>query len=484
MKSPSDRFKPRTLQRQLMLILSLLAFLVAGAFSLGLYSRQHQALMEGIDQQLLTAAVIVKELVPEDYHDRITGPQCVTDADYQRLVDRNNRLCQDLGLEYLWSLMVIDNRIVFTTSTSPDKVASNRKHAAFFETHSNPELYRATFASMTTTYQVNDDKWGRIRVVLVPFRDRQGRPYLYGASMRLSEVDRKLRHTVFECLLGGLLFWAFALTASTLLARLVTTPLTRLTETIQRIAKGSPGLLAEERGSYEQRVLAISFNRLNRTLQDKLAEKESLLKEIHHRVKNNLQIISSLLRLQAGKLESSEAKAALNATQDRVHSMALIHEHLYRSENLAAVDMASYLKHLCQQLFRTLAVTPDTLHLRLELAHVNLGIDQAIPCGLLVNELVTNAFKHAFPAGRGGEVLVELQPLEDGQGWRLRVSDDGAGLPAGFDVQNMTSLGMKLISDLTGQLGGRLEIGSGPETVFTVEFQKTYKGEAKGDERI
>ncbi|MEI7673250.1 MAG: histidine kinase dimerization/phosphoacceptor domain -containing protein, partial [Deltaproteobacteria bacterium] len=224
--------------------------------------------------------------------------------------------------------------------------------------------------------------------------------------------------------------------------------------------------------------------RMETVLWESLQEKESLLKEIHHRVKNNLQIISSLLRLQAGKLESSEAKAALNATQDRVHSMALIHEHLYRSENLAAVDMASYLKHLCQQLFRTLVVTPDNLHLRLELAHVNLGIDQAIPCGLLVNELVTNAFKHAFPAGRGGEVLVELQPLEDGQGWRLRVSDDGAGLPAGFDVQNMTSLGMKLISDLTGQLGGRLEIGSGPKTVFTVEFQKTYKGETKGDERI
>jgi two-component sensor histidine kinase len=396
----------------------------------------------------------------------------VTDADYQRLVDRNNRLCQDLGLEYLWSLMVIDNRIVFTTSTSPDKISANRKHASFFEAHSNPELYLAAFASRTTTYQDNDDKWGRIRAVLVPFRDRQGRPYLYGASIRLSEVDRQLRHTVYECLLGGLLFWAFALTASYLLARLVTTPLNRLTETIQRIAEGSPGLLAEESGSYEQRVLAVSFNRLNRTLQDKLAEKESLLKEIHHRVKNNLQIISSLLRLQAGKIESPVSKAALNATQDRVHSMALIHEHLYRSENLAAVDMASYLKHLCQQLFRTLAVTPDTLHLRLELAPVNLGVEQAIPCGLLVNELVTNAFKHAFPGGRGGEVRVELQPLGDGQGWRLRVADDGVGLPPGFDLQNTPSLGMKLITDLTGQLGGHLQIVGGPGTVFSVEFQQ------------
>jgi len=196
-------------------------------------------------------------------------------------------------------------------------------------------------------------------------------------------------------------------------------------------------------------------------LLESLQEKESLLKEIHHRVKNNLQIISSLLRLQAGKIDNPLAKGMLQATQDRVRSMALIHEHLYRSENLAAVDMASYLTSLCQQLFRTLAVTPDKIHLRLELASVSLGVDQAIPCGLLINELVTNAFKHAFPAGRGGEVRVELQPLKDGQGWRLRVADDGVGLPPGFDVQTRNSLGLKLIADLTGQLGGTLAINPG-----------------------
>jgi PAS domain S-box-containing protein len=201
--------------------------------------------------------------------------------------------------------------------------------------------------------------------------------------------------------------------------------------------------------------------RMEDDLLDSLQEKESLLKEIHHRVKNNLQIISSLLRLQAGKIDNPLAQGALQATQDRVRSMALIHEHLYRSENLAAVDMAAYLKSLCQQMFRTLAVTPDTLHLHLELASISLGVDQAIPCGLLVNELVTNALKHAFPAGRGGEVRVELQPLKDGQGWCLRVADDGVGLPPGFDVQNRNSLGLKLIADLTGQLGGTLAINPG-----------------------
>jgi PAS domain S-box-containing protein len=219
--------------------------------------------------------------------------------------------------------------------------------------------------------------------------------------------------------------------------------------------------------------------RLETVLWESLQEKESLLKEIHHRVKNNLQIISSLLRLQAGKIENSEAKAALNATQDRVRSMALTHEHLYRSENLAAVDMAAYLKHLCQQLFRTLAATPETIHLRLELDSVNLGVDQAIPCGLLVNELVTNAFKHAFPGDRGGEVRVELHSLGDGQRWRLLVADDGVGLPPGFDVLNMTSsLGVKLIGDLATQLGGTLVINPGGGACGTV-FEVTLTPSAR-----
>jgi two-component sensor histidine kinase len=211
--------------------------------------------------------------------------------------------------------------------------------------------------------------------------------------------------------------------------------------------------------------------RAEASLQESLREKESLLKEIHHRVKNNLQIISSLLRLQAGRLDSPSAKAALQDMQNRVRSMALIHETLYRSENLAAVDLADYLKSLCQQLFRTLVVTPGSPQLHLDLAPVCLQIDQAIPCGLLVNELVSNALKHAFPAGRRGELRIELATLAEGAGWRLRVADDGVGLPPGFDLQDLTSLGLKLVSDLARQLGARLEIGAGPGAVFEIEFK-------------
>jgi PAS domain S-box-containing protein len=261
-----------TLYQQLALFLSLLAMLAVSAFLLVHYSMQKRLLMEGIDAQLQSAATMARSMLPDDYHDRITGPQSMADADYQRLVDRYNRRCQSLGLEYLWSLMLIDNRIVFTSSTSPDKIAANRKHAAFFEVHSNPELYLPTFERMTPTFQISDDKWGRIRVALLPFKDRHGRANLFGASIRLSEVDRRLRHTIYQCLLGGLLLCGGGVVASVLLARSVATPLNQLTSTIRKIGEGNPGLMAEENGSYEQRMLATSFNKLNRALQEKIAE--------------------------------------------------------------------------------------------------------------------------------------------------------------------------------------------------------------------
>ena len=206
------------------------------------------------------------------------------------------------------------------------------------------------------------------------------------------------------------------------------------------------------------------------TVQASLREKESLLKEIHHRVKNNLQIISSLLRMQAGRIDHPLAQAALQDMQSRVRSMALIHEHLYRSENLAQVDLATYLKHLCHQLLRTLVARPGAIQLHLELVPIRLEIDQAIPCGLLVNELVSNAFKHAFPEERPGEVRVELQPVAGGAGVRLRVADNGVGLPVDFDPERLTSLGLRLVTDLACQIGGRLERGAGPGTVFEVTF--------------
>ena len=210
--------------------------------------------------------------------------------------------------------------------------------------------------------------------------------------------------------------------------------------------------------------------RAEEALRELLREKESLLKEVHHRVKNNLQVISSLMRLQSAQVENGVVQAALQDMQNRIGSMGLLHETLYQSGNFARVDLGTYLRSLCSQLFHSLVVDPESIQLRLDVASVGLDVSQAVPCGLLINELVSNCLKHAFPDGRAGEVRVELQSVDGGPAVRLRVADNGVGLPADFDLRQLRSLGLQLVSDLVGQLQGRLEIGRGPGAVFEVVF--------------
>jgi two-component sensor histidine kinase/HAMP domain-containing protein len=210
-----------------------------------------------------------------------------------------------------------------------------------------------------------------------------------------------------------------------------------------------------------------------------LAEKTALLNEVHHRVKNNLQVISSLLRLEAARVgpNGSNTKTVLTDMQARVRSMALLHESLYRTGVFASVDLGAYLRQLAQQSFRAFTFDHTQVRLELDLAVVHLGMDQALPCGLLVNELLSNATKHGFPDGRSGVVRVELLALGGGR-CRVCVCDDGVGLPHDFDQRREKSLGLQLVGDLSTQLGGALEVGPGPGSHFSVEFDCDREVEA------
>lgn len=208
--------------------------------------------------------------------------------------------------------------------------------------------------------------------------------------------------------------------------------------------------------------------RTEAALLSSLREKEALLKEVHHRVKNNLQVIASLLRLEGRRIDHPITQSVLVEMQNRIQSMALLHESLYRSGNFATVDLAGYLTQLLRQMFRSLAAGGG-VSLRLELAPAQLEIDQAIPCGLIVNELASNALKHGFPPGRSGEVTVRLVRRDDGL-LCLTVSDDGVGLRPDFDPATNGSLGLQLVTDLARQIHGSLAIGPGPRAVFEVLF--------------
>jgi two-component sensor histidine kinase/ligand-binding sensor domain-containing protein len=213
-------------------------------------------------------------------------------------------------------------------------------------------------------------------------------------------------------------------------------------------------------------------------INSQLREKEILLKEIHHRVKNNLQIVSSLLKLQAGAVEDPAARAAFHESEDRVRSMSMIHDRLYQADDMARIDLADYLRSLSAHLFRSYGVSQSRVRLRLDLDRVELGLDSAIPCGLLINELVSNALKHAFPDDKQGEVTVGLRAV-DGH-LVLRVADDGVGLPDDRDRRD-GSLGLQLVHTLAEQLGGTLQQSGDPGTTFEVRFtEPQYKARLSG----
>ena len=214
-----------------------------------------------------------------------------------------------------------------------------------------------------------------------------------------------------------------------------------------------------------------------RQLQQSLEDKEVLLKEIHHRVKNNLQVISSLLDLQAQHFSDDRIRAAFTDSQNRIRSMALIHELLYSSTDLAQIDMGEYIQDLAMSLFSSYGDEISDVALQTDITSVVLDVDQAMPCGFIVNELVSNALKYAFVDGRKGVLFIGLSG-GSGDSIEMVVRDNGVGLPPGFDCQQSTSLGLRLVHTLVQQLRGKLQMVGDGGVEFKVCFAIT-KNESK-----
>lgn len=206
-----------------------------------------------------------------------------------------------------------------------------------------------------------------------------------------------------------------------------------------------------------------------------IKEKEVLLREIHHRVKNNLQIISSMLNLHRRRLESEESRSALAESHDRINTMAAIHEKLYRSEDFKRIDMAEYIRHISSNLLHAHGVGTEQITLRLDVGTASLDVGQANACGMIINELLSNALEHAFPEGRHGRIDVSLRAT--GERLELTVQDDGVGLPPGFDPGTSPTLGLELVQAFVEQLDGELQILSSEGAGFRILFATSQEDE-------
>jgi PAS domain S-box-containing protein len=204
-------------------------------------------------------------------------------------------------------------------------------------------------------------------------------------------------------------------------------------------------------------------------IQASLREKTALLQEIHHRIKNNLQIISSLLSLQATQLESRQERQLFRESQARVLAMALLHEKLYQSPDLSRISFGEYLEALARQILRTYCKGCRQIDLRLEMDALWLNTDAAMPCGLIVNELITNSCKYAFPEGQPGEIYLSAR-LGPDHTVALLVGDNGMGIPAGLDFRKATTLGLQLVDDMVSQLKGSWTVESSGGTLLRIAF--------------
>jgi len=214
--------------------------------------------------------------------------------------------------------------------------------------------------------------------------------------------------------------------------------------------------------------------RMEDQIKASLKEKEILLKEIHHRVKNNLQTIISLLNLQSSRIVDKQMLEVFKCSQERIRAMALIHEKLYESEDLEKVDFSDYIQSLIAYLFDTYSLEPGQVQLNMHVENLNLDRESAIPLGLILNELISNTLKHAFPDNRKGELQIILRNCEDEEyDYILVVEDNGVGFPDGFDLRNSDTLGMMIIFTLVKQMRGVIGIEKKDGTSFTIKFKQS-----------
>jgi signal transduction histidine kinase len=501
--------------------------LISGVFTYYLDEVQKNEYIEGIDEKLFTSAMLAKESLPADYHDKLVDKNSVSPARYLRMIDHNNRLCRELGLQYLWSNMVIDDKIVFTSSTSTSKDVSNGDHALFFDVHSNPEAFEGVLSSGTTTYSTFENEWGKGRMVLVPYFDKHGRRYVFGASISINEFDERLADldrksfSIFlaSFLIGGVI--------SILISNTITRPIRNVSEVARDIAGGGYGKqISSESGGVELKTLVKSINNMSRSIYEhnenleqlvmertkelRLTEKqlvESHAREQHaskmaslgemasnigHEINSPLQAILLITyrvksRIESlGKNEIEDSMDQLNGFVSRISTIIESLKRLTRdSQNEPYTstpihNLVADVTEITKERFRVHGV-------EFMVNYQDDCQDSLIECqNVQISQVLVNLLNNAFDAVKEvDDRWIRIDVVDNGDTAVIRVSDSGKGVPKELqqkifepmfttkEVGKGTGIGLSISSEIAKKHHGVLELDtSAAYTTFVLELPK------------
>jgi PAS domain S-box-containing protein len=589
------------LQFRLTLMFSLLVGATCLIFLAVGVRREARDLVADADYNLLLAGEFSGELLGPGYHDSIADGTSVAPAEYRRIVARNDSLCHRLGLQYLWSVLQVDGRLVFTSATHSDINDPASPCASFFEAHKDPASFeRALLAGTKPVFSSFRNEWGEGRMVLLPRKDSQGRTYIIGTSIQLAKLDATIWSAVLVLLGIGLSVFAAAAIAIPFIVLPTTRRIETLAKAADHMATGDLDFPLEPVKDLELKILAGSLDTMRQSLKSRMAELEVaadwhrailqaamdgyllvdtqghimeanaaycqmsgyepgelqgvpasvinaeetasetvahiqkvidlgeeraetihrrkdgslfdvdisiqyrpeaggrfvvfvrditerkraerrlhqdleekgvVLREVHHRVGNNLNVMSDLIDMQVSAIRTpDEAIAGFRKNRNRIMAMALVHEELNMAKDLASIDMGGYIERLSKGLMASRSAG-EAIRVSAEVDDIVLGVSSSIPCALIINELVTNAFTHSFPEGKKGAVHIRFREMDDSS-LELSVSDNGLGWPYAKNATYNDALGLTMVWNLAEQLGGTHDYNAGNGTTCRIRFPK------------
>jgi len=489
------------LRTRIALVIGLLVVVAAVLNGVLVYNAQSKALIDGINSKLLATANLAREILPTDYHDNISGPDSVSKEEYLRIVDRWNRLCVELGLEYIWSLMIVDGEIVFTSGSSTSKDIEQGDHALFFETHSNPEKYEETFQTMEPRLRTIEDKWGRIQVALVPFRDAKGRKYLFGASMKTAEVDALARETLWKSLGVASLTFGLGMGLALLLAGSLSRPIEKLTRVAKFISEGHYDRGVESGSIEEISSLSQSINAMSRSVQEQIERLEEQKGELErysytvsHDLKSPLITIKGYVGiLREDLVERDEARIEddLQRISDAADKMELLLKNLLELSRIGRLVNPPEDVPLAEVVEEAL----ENVRGQLEAGNVAINVSSDLPVAFgdrmrlveVFQNLIDNGVKYM---GDQTDPRIDIGVRRDDEKTVVFVRDNGVGVDARYHEQIFglfnqlnqsaegSGIGLALIKRIIEVHGGHIWVeseglGHGSTFCFTIEKEES-----------